>query len=260
MTDWSGRSAFVTGGASGIGRATAERLVCAGARVTIIDRNDPGADWNWQKADLSDLSDLPDFPPGSPIGALINAAGLPPRQGYEADILRVNVFALRALTIRALPHMVAGGAVVNMASKAGGKWRDNLDQVKRVLTLDPEDIKSFVVDEKIDAVRAYDLSKECVIVWTKAMVQALRQKGLRMNAVSPAAVDTPILGDFMEAFGERASRGVALTGRAGKPEEIAEVIMFLASDEASWVSGCNIECDGGLTAALDAQALSLPAE
>ena len=146
-----------------------------------------------------------------------------------------------------------------MASKAGAKWRENAEQVKRLLALGPQMVDRFVTEESIDPVRAYDLSKEAVVVWTKAMVDELRPRSIRMNAVSPAAVDTPILGDFMEAFGERASRGVAIAGRAGRPEEIAEVILFLASDEASWVSGCNIECDGGLTATLDARALSATA-
>ena len=64
-------------------------------------------------------------------------------------------------------------------------------------------LERFVSDEAIDPVRAYDLSKEAVVIWTKAMVEELRPHGIRINAVSPAAVATPILGDFMEAFGER---------------------------------------------------------
>jgi NAD(P)-dependent dehydrogenase (short-subunit alcohol dehydrogenase family) len=64
-----------------------------------------------------------------------------------------------------------------------------------------------------------------------------------------------ILEDFMAASGERASTGVEITGRAGQPAEIAEVIRFLASPAVSWVTGCNIECDGGLTAQLEFSAL-----
>lgn len=258
MTDWTGRNVVITGGASGIGRATAQRFVALGATVTIIDRTDPAQDAAlWIKADLSDLDGIGSLAVPDTIHTLVNAAGLPPRPGSEADILRVNVFGLRALTRHALPRIAQGGAIVNMASKAGGKWRENAEQVKRLLALDPETLDRFVADEEIDPVRAYDLSKETVVIWTKAMVEELRPRGIRINAVSPAAVATPILGDFMEAFGERASRGVAMTGRAGRPEEIAEVILFLASDEASWVSGCNIESDGGLTATLDAKALGL---
>ncbi|MDP4990138.1 MAG: SDR family oxidoreductase, partial [Marivita lacus] len=112
-------------------------------------------------------------------------------------------------------------------------------------------LDAFIKAEAIDPVRAYDLSKEAVIVWGLSNVARFRDLGLRINAVSPAAVATPILDDFMTAFGERASRGVDLTGRAGQPDEIAQVIRFLASPEASWVTGCNIECDGGLTAQIE---------
>ena len=139
-----------------------------------------------------------------------------------------------------------------MASKAGGKWRENLAQVQRLLALGlSDDLDAFVREEAIDPVRAYDLSKEAVIVWGMSNIQRFRDLGLRINSVSPAAVDTPILEDFMTAFGARASRGIDLTGRAGQPEEIAQVIRFLASPEASWVTGCNIECDGGLTSQLE---------
>lgn len=259
MTDWRGKNVVVTGGASGIGRATAEKLGALGAAVTVVDLRDPGDGPAWIEADLADMEAITALSLPDRIDILVNAAGLPPRPGREADILRVNVFGLRAFTGHALPRMAKGGAIVSMASKAGGKWRENLEQAKRLMTLPVAKVEQFISDEGIDQVRAYDLSKECVIVWTKAMVGTLRARGIRINAVSPAAVETPILGDFMAAFGERATRGVALAGRAGRPGEIAEVIAFLASDEASWVTGCNIESDGGLTATLEAEALGLVA-
>lgn len=252
------RHVVLTGGASGIGAAALALFTAQGDRVTVIDRHDPGlmAD-AWIAADLSDLSALPALDPGPEIDVLVNAAGLPPRPQLETAILRVNTLALIALTEQLLPRLRPGGAIVNMASKAGGKWRQNLAQVQRFLALDPQDdLAAFVRDERIDPIRAYDLSKEAVIVWGLSNLGRFRDQGLRINAVSPAAVATPILDDFMTAFGERASKGVEITGRAGRPEEIAQVIRFLASPEASWVTGCNIECDGGLTAQLEFAALT----
>lgn len=247
------RHVVVTGGASGIGAAAVALFRGDGARVTVIDRTDPGpAADHWIRVDLSDLAAIPRIKVDGPVDALVNAAGLPPRPDHQAMILAVNTFALIALTEHLLDHMPEGGAIVNMASKAGGHWRDNLDQVRRLLALDPAaGLDAFVAAERIDPVRAYDLSKEAVIVWGMMNVARLRDRGLRVNAVSPAAVDTPILGDFMTAFGDRATRGVALAGRAGQPREVAEVIRFLASPAASWVTGCNIDCDGGLTAQLE---------
>lgn len=252
------RHIVLTGGASGIGAAALALFKADGDRVTVIDRNDPGpAADRWINADLSDLASIAALESLSRIDVLVNAAGLPPRPGLEWTILRVNTQALIALTEHLLPHLTPGGAIVNMASKAGGKWRENLAQVQRFLALDAShDLDAFLKEEAIDPVRAYDLSKEAVIVWGLSNIERFRDLGLRINSVSPAAVDTPILEDFMTAFGARATRGVDLTGRAGRPDEIAQVIRFLASPEASWVTGCNIECDGGLTAQLEYTALT----
>lgn len=248
------RCAVVTGAASGIGRAVAEALRESGHRVIGIDRNaQERADWH--RIDLdAPKAELPRF--DHPVHVLVNAAGLPPRAGDEARILRVNFLALRRVTRHVLPVMAEGGSVVNLASKAGARWRENVDQVGRLLA-QPDDARldGFVADEGIDAVRAYDLSKEAVIVWTKAMTGELIDRELRMNCVSPAAVETPILGDFKAAFGARATRGIALTRRSGTPEEVAAVVRFLADPASGWVRGCNIEADGGLTAQLEAEAL-----
>ncbi|WP_300583544.1 SDR family NAD(P)-dependent oxidoreductase [Marivita sp.] len=218
------RHIVLTGGASGIGAAALALFKADGDRVTVIDRNDPGpAADRWINADLSDLASIAALESLSRIDVLVNAAGLPPRPGLEWTILRVNTQALIALTEHLLPHLTPGGAIVNMASKAGGKWRENLAQVQRFLALDAShDLDAFLKEEAIDPVRAYDLSKEAVIAWGLSNIERFRDLGLRINSVSPAAVDTPILEDFMTAFGARATRGVDLTGRAGRPDEIAE--------------------------------------
>lgn len=248
------RHAVITGAASGIGAATAKALRRKGYRITALDLNDPGplADlWHPIDLDVPPYS-LPEF--DLPVDVLVNAAGLPPRPGSEAKVLRVNFLALRRVTEYMLPHMKKGGAIVNVASKAGAKWRENIEQVKRLIS-QPNDARldDFVSAEKIDTIRSYDLSKEAVVVWTKIMTAGLVERGLRMNAVSPAAVETPILGDFTRALGERATRGIELTKRSGTPGEIASVIAFLASPSSEWVRGCNIEADGGLTAILDTE-------
>lgn len=253
------KHAVVTGAASGIGAAAANLLKRNGYRISAIDLVDPGpvADV-WHQCDLDDgFAALP--VPDGPVDVLVNAAGLPPRPGTEAKVLRVNFLALRRLTMHFLAHMPEGGSIVNMASKAGAKWQPNIVQVRRLLD-QPDDarLEGFVIAEGIDPVRSYDLSKEAVIAWTKRMTASLLENGLRMNTVSPAATTTPILEDFERAFGERAVRGVAMTRRAGTPEEVAEVIAFLASPASQWVRGCDIQADGGLTAMLDAEQVIAP--
>lgn len=253
------RHAVVTGAASGIGRATAQALREQGYRITAVDRHDPTevAD-AWVEFDFDgDEAKLPYFE--APIDILVNAAGLPPRDGSEAAVLRVNFLALRRFTLHVVPSMPQGGAIVNVASKAGARWRENVAQGCRLIAQpDATTLKDFVRDEAIDAVRAYDLSKEAVILWTKAMTGPLLARGLRMNCVSPAAIETPILEDFMNAFGARASRGIDMVGRAGTPREVANVISFLAGPQSHWLRGCDIETDGGLTAMLETEKIIGP--
>jgi NAD(P)-dependent dehydrogenase (short-subunit alcohol dehydrogenase family) len=259
--------ALVTGAASGIGRAAARALRRRGVHVTGLDRRVPAAGTDgfaaadaWIAHDLEDLA-VPLSALPATLDILVNAAGLPPRAGAEAQVLRVNFLALRRVTLAILPRLAPGGAIVNVASKAGARWRENADQVRRLMACDDADaLDGFVASEAIDPVRAYDLSKEAVIAWTKAVTGPLIDRDLRMNCVSPAAVETPILSDFIAAFGERAMRGIERTRRAGRPEEVAEVVAFLADPASAWVRGTNVETDGGLAAQLDCAAAGLDAE
>lgn len=253
------RHAIVTGAASGIGRAASLALGAAGYRITALDRNDPGdAADHWHRVDLDDPGAALPAVEGA-VSVLVNAAGLPPREGTEAQVLRVNFLALKRVTRHVLPQMPEGGSIINLASKAGAHWRANIAQVRRLIAM-PLDARldDFVEAEGLDPVRSYDLSKEAVIAWSKAMTGPLLDMGLRVNCVSPAAIDTPILGDFTAAFGHRATRGIELTQGAGRPEDVAAVIAFLADPASAWVRGCNIEADGGLTAQLETERIIAP--
>jgi NAD(P)-dependent dehydrogenase (short-subunit alcohol dehydrogenase family) len=90
------------------------------------------------------------------------------------------------------------------------------------------------------------------------MTSVLIERGVRMNCVSPVAVETPILEDFTHAFGDRARRGIEMIGRFAMPGKIAETFAFLANSESEWVRGCNIDTDGGLTAMLETKAKTAP--
>lgn len=237
---------LLTGAASGIGAATAAQLKADGAAVVAVDIAEPAGCDGWLRADLGDPAAIDALPLEGRFDALVNAAGLPPRPGRAAEVLAVNALGLVRLTERVLPLMPPGGSVVSVASKAGARWRENLAQARRLLALEVADLPGFVAAEGIDPVRAYDLSKEAVIVWTRAQAPRLKAAGLRANTVSPAAVDTPILGEFVSAFGERAARGEALMGRPGTAAEVAAVVAFLARPESGWVQGVDLPVDGGL--------------
>ena len=159
--------------------------------------------------------------------ALCNVAGLPPRLGNAVLGLKVNFMGTRAFTEAMIDKLNTGSAIVNVASKAGAMWSKNIEQVKSLMSLtSDEDLTQFCINHDIDDVRAYNLSKEAVIVWSMAECEALLNKGIRINSVSPAAIETGILQEFKDAFGEKTLENIARVGRAGLPKEVAEVILF----------------------------------
>ncbi len=250
----SAKSVVVTGAATGIGAETVRQLRAAGAHVTGVDIAAPtGTVDAYVPVDLGDPAAIDRAVAAleGPFDALCNIAGLPPREGLSAPILSVNFLGFRRFTTAMLDRMAPGASIVNVASLAGIRWRENLEQVKALMAL-PDDANTvgFCETNGIDHVRAYNLSKEAVIVWTMAQTEALIARDLRMNSVSPAAVATGILDDFKTAFGDRTAKNIARVGRTGTPEEIAAVIVFLASPASGWLKGVDIRIDGG-TAALN---------
>ncbi len=256
-TEFTGCRIIVSGASNGIGEASAKAFKSRGSEVLALDSAEPRIDVDqWIQVNLADPHAIQALSLSGTFDALVNAAGLPPRPGNEFPVLAVNYFGLTALCEKVLPLMPPGGSIVNVSSKAGARWRENIAQVRRLVQLcGPTQLPAFLRSEELDPVRAYDLSKEAVIYWTKKNTARLRDLGLRANAVSPAAVETRILADFEAAFGERARRGTQLMGRPGKPDEIASIIAFLAGPQSEWIKGCNIETDGGLTAQLDIEAV-----
>lgn len=254
----------LTGAATGIGAAVAARLKRDGHEVTAFDVSEPKANVDrWIRADLSDPASVDSVVANAdgPFDALINNAGLPPREGVEKLVLNVNFIGFRQFLNGMLEKLAPDAAIVNTASRAGAMWRDNIEQVRALMALTSADeLAGFIADNNIDHVRAYNLSKEAVIVLTMAETENMIRRGFRMNCVSPAAVSTGILDDFVSAFGERVAKNVARAGRPGIPEEIADVIVFLASPESRWLKGIDIVIDGGMGAMAVSDMLGLPAQ
>lgn len=251
----------VTGIASGIGAELAAILAARGHRVIGFDIREPDiAPDRYIPLDLSDPDQVQEAAGlvDEPLNGLCNNAGLPPRAGWEEKILQVNYLSQKLFTAALLPALKPGASIVNTASRAGHGWRDGLEQICRLDGVgSAADLKRFAEAEKLDAVRAYNLSKEAVIAWTIAESEPMIARGLRMNSLSPGAVATGILDDFARAFGEKMARNVERAGRPGTPREVAEIAAFLLSPESSWIKGIDIPIDGGMGSFAMTDALGL---
>ena len=247
-----GKAALVTGGASGIGLATARRFVAEGARVAVTDRDEEigaaaarelGADAFFIRHDVTSEADWAAAMQEcvSRLGAvdiLVNSAGIFRFGNVEETTLEewrqtiaINLDGTFLGCREAVRTMrERGGSIVNLSSVSG-------------LVGDPDNA-------------AYDASKGGVRLLTKsvALYCARQGYGIRCNSVHPGGIDTPMVRSYFAARPDPAAeerewlRHSAI-GRLGRPEEIASLILYLASDEAGFVTGAEFTIDGGSTAA-----------
>ena len=239
----------LTGGATGIGAATVARLRADGHEIVIFDIQKPDGDERWIKLDLMDADSI-----SAALAAadgrsdgLVSIAGIPPRDGNEVACLTINTLATCAFIDAFMPKLNDGAAVVTVASKAGGAWQSNLDQLEDLLAQTPAGLADWCAANEVDATKAYILSKQAVIYWHQRAVTAHIGKH-RFVTVSPSAVSTGILDDFVKAFGPMVAANLARVGRSGTPEEVAELINFCLSPAASWINGVDLVTDGGMGA------------
>ncbi len=247
-----GKTIIVTGAASGIGAATADTVAAQGAQVISVDINEPArVVGRFEQADLSDPASIDRLLARLPQGAhgLANIAGLPPTRPAE-KVVAVNLVGLKYLTTRLVPTLADGAAIVNLASLAGLDWPDAKEAIDASVGLEFGDVAAFCQAHEIHGARSYFFSKEALIVWTMQNRWAWRERGIRMNAVSPGPVETPILKDFIETLGARAEEDMRTMDRPGRPGDIAPVVAFLLSDGSAWIRGTNVPVDGGMYSGL----------
>lgn len=226
-----GRTALVTGGGSGIGAAIVRRFAAEGATVWAMGRRPELLEASGGRPIAGDAADPDDrgraLEATGPLDVLVNNAGLGDA-GWDAT-LAVNLTAAHRLAELAADGLAERrGAIVNVASVA-----------------------AFVAGP---GEPQYAVSKAALVMLTKSLAVTLGPRGVRANAICPGWVRTPMadtemaaLGSDTEAAYREVTRHVPL-GRPAQPDEVAAAALFLASAEASYVSGAVLTVDGGMTA------------
>lgn len=255
MTSLKNKTIIITGVSSGIGEETAREVRAAGGHVIGIDRNAPRVDLDgFYQVDLTDeaaVDALIDALKPLKADGLANIAGVPPTAPVDV-VLTVNLVALKKLTLGLVDSLNDGASIVNLASLAGIGWEGELDKIKAAEGLSYAGVADFAAAHEITPDISYFFTKQALVAWTHESRWTWRDRGIRMNAVSPGPVDTPILGDFLETLGERAEEDMRIMDRPGAPTDIAPVVTFLLSDGSVWLRGVNIATDGGMRAHIDA--------
>lgn len=249
MDRLAGRTAIITGAASGIGKATAQRLASEGAQVVVTDINDSagqavvddlvaqGFPATFMHHDVTKAEDwqrvIDDTVAAySTLGILVNNAGM-------GDLLNIDEASIedwdRTIAIDqtsiflgmklASPHLKASGhgSVINISS-------------------------IFGISGGFGTSPAYHAAKGAVRTMTKNVALLWAPQGVRVNSVHPGFVDTPILAATKGTPFEQVMIDMTPMGRLGRPEEIAAAVAYLASDDASFVTGCELAVDGGYLA------------
>jgi len=243
-----GKVAVVTGGARDIGKAISLRLAAEGAKVvvnyygshdlaqqTLIEIESAGGEAILYKGDMTSEADVEGLIAavtaafGSSIDILVNVVGgLVARKTIDEmdleffnNVMVLNMTSTFLVTKAVVPYMAAGSAIVNFSSQAGR-------------------------DGGGPGASAYAASKGAVMTFTRSMAKELGPRGIRVNSLCCGMISTRFHDMFSKPEGRKAVAGNTPLSREGAPNEVADTVSFLASSEAGFVSGVNMDVNGGL--------------
>ena len=246
---------ILTGGSTGIGAATAKALAKAGREIINLDikeaPQEASAHFHCDLADPGSIDSVLGKLEGT-FASLLNVAGVPGTVDRDT-VVGVNTLGLRHLTDGIWDQIADKGTVVNVASVAGNQWKKRLPLHTELL--DTPDYASGLEwwreHGRETGTDPYTFSKEAVVVYTMRLAGRGLSRGIQVNDVGPGPVDTPIFPDFKSQVGaDQMDWMNEQVGRTGQPEDIAEVLSWLAIGDHNWLNGQHIIVDGGLTAGM----------
>ncbi|MGJ8562540.1 MAG: SDR family NAD(P)-dependent oxidoreductase [Alphaproteobacteria bacterium] len=248
MTNLSGKTAIVTGGTRDIGRSCSIKLAAAGANVvvnyhsnkaageeTIAAIEKAGGKAILVKGDMTKKADVDAVVAqareafGDDIHVLVNnVGGLVARkklaemdEDFLNKVMGLNLNSTFLATQAVVPHMPSGSAIVNLASLAGR-------------------------DGGGGGASAYSVSKGAVITFTRSMAKELGPQGIRCNALCPGMIDTTFHDTFTPDAARRGVEASVPLRRQGHPDDCADTVVYLASDASAYITGANIDINGGM--------------
>jgi NAD(P)-dependent dehydrogenase (short-subunit alcohol dehydrogenase family) len=227
-------------------------LLSLGADVYTASRRDPQLpSAHHLPLDLSDPDSIRSAASAIDVSvdALFNCAGAVPMI-ESTDLLKINFLGTRLFTELVLEKMSSGAAIVNTSSDAGYAWRKSLPLLLSFLRNSSFEsgLEWYAAHEEA-AGHAYTFGKDAINVWTMQQAQTLIKRGIRINTVSPGAVQTPMLEAIEEVYSSASIAPVEEPiGRRSAASEQVGPLLFLNSDSASYVNGADLAVDGGFWA------------
>jgi len=239
------------GGGAGMGAAATTELANLGAEIHVIDLKEPPVPVaSHQVVDLRD----PDATAaaieniGGTLHALFNCAGLTGPPFSDVDTMLVNFAAMRHLAELCADRMTDGGAICSISSGAGMGYLQQIEKWMPLMQTEGFAGAKQWCEENPEAIASgYAPSKEAIILWTHYAALEFMKRDVRVNVISPGPTDTPMMPAFEDHSGkELVDTFTLVAGRRSTPEEQAYPMIFLNSDAASYVTGENLNTDGGM--------------
>ena len=239
------------GGGGGMGAAVTTELANLGAEIHVIDLKEPPVPVaSHQVVDLRDPDATAEAIEkiGGTLHALFNCAGLPGPPFSDVDTMLVNFAAMRHLAELCADRMTDGGAICSISSGAGMGYLQQIEKWMPLMQTEGFDGAKKWCEENPEAIASgYAPSKEAVILWTHYAALEFMKRDVRVNVISPGPTDTPMMPAFEDHSGkELVDTFTLVAGRRSTPEEQAYPMIFLNSDAASYITGENLNTDGGM--------------